>query len=201
LLRAVDHLAVCLAAGDLPGTVDHYQKVFGLAPVFQERVTVGRQAMNSTVVQSPDGAITVTLLEPDARLDPGQIDGFLARHGGAGVQHVAFLTDDIVGAVQALGAGGTRFLATPSSYYDAVADRLGPTTADLEQLRRHDVLIDRDPWGEILQVFTDSMHVRRTYFTEIIERRGAKSFGSGNVKALYEAVRRHHAPAAPTARS
>ncbi|MEU7055841.1 4-hydroxyphenylpyruvate dioxygenase [Streptomyces sp. NPDC046197] len=199
LLHLVDHIAVCVPPGELDATVDHYCKAFGFSQIFEEYIEVGVQAMNSKVVQSPSGGVTFTLLEPDTTHQPGQIDDFLSRHGGAGVQHLAFLTDDIFTAVGRLRERGTRFLSTPGSYYDAAAERIGDTDVDIARLRGHDVLIDRDHWGEILQIFTQSMHVRRTYFMEVIERRGARSFGSGNIRALYEAVERDSAQSARAA--
>ncbi|MCM2417819.1 4-hydroxyphenylpyruvate dioxygenase [Streptomyces sp. RKAG293] len=196
LFELIDHVAVCVAAGELDRTVAHYEKAFGFAQVFEEYIEVGEQAMNSKVVQSPSGGVTFTILEPDTTRRPGQIDDFIGRHGGAGVQHLAFLAPDIFTAVDRLQQRGARFLATPDGYYDGVAGRIGATTVDAAELRRTNVLIDRDHWGEILQIFTQSMHVRRTYFMEVIERRGARSFGSGNIRALYEAVERDGSSAA-----
>lgn len=188
LLSAIDHVAVCLPSGDLSSTVDFYERVFDFRMIFEENIEVGDQAMNSKVVQSLSGGVTFTLIEPDAARQPGQLDRFIARHGGPGVQHLAFLCDDIVGAVTTLTDRGVQFLDTAENYYRALADRIGDTTVDIGDLRRTNVLVDRDHWGEVFQIFTRSMHVRDTYFTEIIDRRGAKTFGSGNIKALYAAV-------------
>jgi 4-hydroxymandelate synthase len=146
--------------------------------------------MDSVVVQSPSQQVTFTLIEPDRDRQPGQIDDFLSWHAGAGVQHIAFATDDIVAAVGRLADHGVRFLGTPDTYYDALEARVGHLDAPLEELRRLGVLVDRDHWGQLLQIFTESMHVRRTLFLEIIERRGALTFGSGNIKALYAAKQR-----------
>ncbi|NUT53439.1 MAG: 4-hydroxyphenylpyruvate dioxygenase [Saccharothrix sp.] len=189
LLRAIDHLAICVPAGGLGPTARYYVDVFGFTQVFEEYVEVGGQGMDSKVVQSPSGHVTFTLIEPDPRRQPGQIDNFLTWHAGAGVQHVAFGTDDIVKAVSTFGDKGVRFLGTPSTYYDALEERVGHLDAPLDELRELGVLVDRDHWGQLLQIFTESMHVRRTLFLEIIERRGALTFGSGNIKALYEAKR------------
>ncbi|QQQ79509.1 4-hydroxyphenylpyruvate dioxygenase [Saccharothrix sp. 6-C] len=187
LLRAIDHLAICVPAGGLASTARYYVDVFGFEQIFEEYVEVGGQGMDSRVVQSPSGHVTFTLIEPDPERQPGQIDNFLTWHAGAGVQHVAFGTDDIVKAVGTLGDKGVRFLGTPGSYYDTLEERVGHLDAPLDELRRLGVLVDRDHWGQLLQIFTESMHVRRTLFLEIIERRGALTFGSGNIKALYEA--------------
>lgn len=190
LLAEIDHLAVCVQPGQLDATVRQYREVFGFGEIFTERIEVDGQAMNSTVVQSPSERVTLVLLEPDTTRRPGQIDAFLDQHVGAGVQHVGLRTDDIVTAVETLGRRGVRFAGTPGSYYDALEDRVGPVNAPLDRLRDLGVLVDRDHGGQLFQIFTESMHVRRTLFLELIERRGARTFGSGNIKALYEAKER-----------
>ena len=190
LLRSIDHIAICVPAGGLAPTVRRYADVFGFTQVFTEYIEVGGQGMDSVVVQSPSQQVTFTLIEPDRDRQPGQIDDFLSWHAGAGVQHIAFATDDIVAAVGSLADHGVRFLGTPDTYYDALEARVGHLDAPLEELRRLGVLVDRDHWGQLLQIFTESMHVRRTLFLEIIERRGALTFGSGNIKALYAAKQR-----------
>jgi 4-hydroxymandelate synthase len=192
-LSTVDHIAVCVPAGELDDTVHRYQETFGFSQMFEERIIVGSQAMDSKVVQSRSGALTLTIIEPDTTRAPGQIDEFISSHGGAGVQHVAFLADDITVAVRAIAGRGIRFLHTPSSYYDALPTRLGPLAVPLETLRELSILADRDSWGLMLQIFTESLHPRRTFFYEVIDRRGARTFGSGNIKALYEAVERQRA--------
>ncbi|MEU6539696.1 4-hydroxyphenylpyruvate dioxygenase [Streptomyces sp. NPDC047000] len=193
-LTLVDHIAVCLPAGELDATVGHYTEVFGFRQIFEELIEVGAQAMDSKVVQSPGGEITFTLIQPVPGRQPGQIDDFLARHGGAGVQHLALLTHDIVGTVTALQDRGVRFLSTPAAYYRGLRERMGRTEVAVDAIEETNVLVDRDHWGELFQIFTQSEHVRRTYFTEIIDRHGARTFGSGNIKALYEAVEREKTP-------
>ena len=193
LLQTVDHIAVCVPAGELVPTVRRYQTVFGFSETFEERILVGSQAMDSKVVQNPRGTVTLTLLEPDTTRDPGQIDEFIEAHGGAGVQHVAFLTEDITTAVPAISGRGVPFLSTPPSYYDVLTERLGELDVPVAVLRELSVLADRDRWGLLLQIFSRSQHPRRTLFYELIERRGARSFGSNNIKALYEALERQHA--------
>ncbi|TDD95355.1 VOC family protein [Actinomadura rubrisoli] len=190
LFRELDHVAVCLPAGTLHEAVHFYGQVFDFPEIFSEYVEVGRQAMASKVVQSRSANATFTLIEPDTNREPGQIDAFLRAHRGAGVQHLAFRTDDIAAAVRTLTDRGVRFLETPPAYYDRLDARLGTTDLDSELLRRHNILADRDHSGELFQIFSKSMHVRGTFFTEVIERRGARTFGSSNIKALYEAVER-----------
>jgi 4-hydroxymandelate synthase len=197
----VDHLAVCLPAGELQATVDRYRDVFGCRQTFEERIVVGDQAMDSKVVQSGTGRVTLTLIEPDRTRAPGQIDEFVRSHEGAGVQHVALLTGDIAAAVTECGARGVRFLSTPASYYEELPARLGSVGVPIETLQQLSILADRDYSGVMLQIFTESRHPRRTLFWELIDRRGARTFGSNNIKALYEAVERDRMRSNDAARS
>jgi 4-hydroxymandelate synthase len=190
LLRIIDHTAVCVPAGELDSTVAFHEKVFGFSVIFQEYIEVGEQGMNSKVVQSPSGGVTFTILEPDISRRAGQIDDFLAWHDGAGVQHVAFLTKDIVHAVRTISGRGVEFALTPSSYYDMLAARLGATDINVEALRPLGILVDRDHWGQMYQIFAKSTHIRRTYFLELIDRHGARTFGTSNIPALYAAKER-----------
>ncbi|MEU9125514.1 4-hydroxyphenylpyruvate dioxygenase [Streptomyces sp. NPDC048506] len=187
-LHEVDHLAVCLEPGRLGPTVEYYVRALGFAAVFTERIVVGAQAMDSIVVQNPAGTVTLTLIEPDTTREPGQIDRFLRAHGGAGVQHLAFSSDDIVRSVRLLASRGVAFLDTPSTYYDLIPGRLTLARHSVEELRDLGILADADQDGQLLQIFTRSAHPRGTLFFEVIERLGARTFGSGNIKALYEAV-------------
>jgi 4-hydroxymandelate synthase len=153
--------------------------------------------MDSIVVQSPDREVTFTLIEPDPNRRPGQIDDFLSWHAGAGVQHIAFKTSDIIRSIRTFSERGVGFLSTPSSYYDTLSERLTPVDVPIEALRKHAVLVDEDHWGQMYQIFTQSMHIRRTLFLELIERHGALTFGTKNIKALYEAKERELAAGSP----
>ncbi|WP_344639877.1 4-hydroxyphenylpyruvate dioxygenase [Kitasatospora cystarginea] len=187
-LSTIDHFAVCLEAGQLIPTVEFYRTVLDFEMVFTERIVVGGQAMDSMVVQSRSGEVTLTLIEPDPSREPGQIDQFIKSHGGAGIQHIAFATDDIVREVGRLGASGIGFLNTPGAYYDLVPERLELLRHSVDELRALGILVDQDQDGQLLQIFTRSVHPRGTLFFEVIERLGARTFGSGNIKALYTAV-------------
>jgi 4-hydroxymandelate synthase len=189
-LQEVDHFAVCVPASALNDTVCYYQRVFGFSAVFDERIEIGSQAMDSKVVQDPGGTVTLTVIAPDPTRQSGQIDDFLGAHGGAGVQHIAFRTADIADAVSTLTDRGVRFLSTPASYYDGIARRLGTVGVPLDRLRAGSILVDRDHYGEMFQIFTEPVCVRRTLFFELIERQGALTFGTNNIKALYEAKER-----------
>ncbi|MEV6924381.1 4-hydroxyphenylpyruvate dioxygenase [Dactylosporangium sp. NPDC051485] len=190
LLHTIDHAAVCLPAGELEATVAFYRQAFGFDMIFEEYIEVGEQGMHSQVVQSPSGGVTFTLIQPDISRRAGQIDDFLAWHEGAGVQHMAFSTHDIVAAVRTLGARGVEFAQTPSSYYDMLGARLGEVDVPVEDLRPIGILVDRDHWGQMYQIFAKSTHIRRTYFSELIDRHGARTFGTSNIPALYAAKER-----------
>ncbi|WP_034091775.1 4-hydroxyphenylpyruvate dioxygenase [Streptacidiphilus albus] len=195
LLEALDHAAICVPAGQLAEAVRFCEAALGLHRIFSEYIEVGEQAMDSCVVQSASGDVTFTLIEPDTSRRPGQIDTFLADHDGAGVQHLAFRTGDIATAVRSAGSHGIEFLSTPGAYYDGLAERLGGTAIPVETLRELDVLVDQDHGGQLFQIFARSTHPRRTFFLELIERQGAGTFGTANIKALYEAVERRRAAA------
>ncbi len=193
LFTVIDHVAACLPAGHLNATVAFYHSVFGLDQIYDERIEVGGQAMLSKVVQDQAGTITFTLIEPDLSRDPGQIDEFLQAHGGAGVQHLALRTNDIAGAVRMLSGRGVEFLTAPPDYFASLPRRLGSLAIPVAQLQELSILADRDRWGQMFQIFSRSIHERRTFFIELIERRGALTFGSRNIKALYEALEEQRA--------
>jgi 4-hydroxymandelate synthase len=195
LLEAVDHAAICVPAGEMAPLVRFCEAALGFHQIFGEYIEVGAQGMDSSVVQSASGEVTFTLLEPDTRRQPGQIDTFLDSHQGPGVQHLAFRTADIAHAVRTLRARGVEFLTTPGAYYDSLLQRLGSTAIPVETLRDLDVLVDQDHGGQLFQIFTRSVHSRRTFFLELIERQGAGTFGTSNIRALYEAVERQSAAA------
>ncbi|ATL32455.1 4-hydroxyphenylpyruvate dioxygenase [Streptomyces formicae] len=184
----LDHIAVCLNAGDLEPMVDYYCDTLGFRSIFEEHIVVGTQAMDSTAVQGASGTVTLTLIEPDTSAASGQVDDFLKSHQGAGVQHLAFSARDAVDSVRALSDRGVTFLRTPSSYYDRLGRRVDLSEGRLEDLRATNVLAAEDHDGQLFQIFTASAHARGTLFFEIIERQGSATFGSANIKALYEAV-------------
>jgi 4-hydroxymandelate synthase len=190
MFEAVDHVAVCVPYGTLEPVVAFCESALGLRRIFGELIEVGEQAMDSLVVQSETGTVTFTFLEPCPDREPGQIDAFLEAHGGPGVQHLALRTDDIAGAVRALGERDVEFLTTPGAYYEALGERIGDTGIPLPVLRELDILVDQDHGGQLFQIFSRSVHPRRTFFFELIERRGAGSFGTANIKALYAAIER-----------
>ncbi|MGW1200292.1 4-hydroxyphenylpyruvate dioxygenase [Streptomyces sp. NPDC002536] len=193
LLHSVDHLALCLRPDSLDRSVSFYERALGLQHTYDETIVVGGQTMNSKVVQNDNRRITFTMVEPRTDGPRGQLHDFLDNFGGPGVQHIAFGTDVIADAVRALAARGVDFLSTPSAYYSALADRGIDVGMETETLRELSLLVDRDDWGHLIQIFTRSPYARRTLFFELIQRVEARTFGSGNIKALYEAVERERA--------
>jgi 4-hydroxymandelate synthase len=189
-IGGLDHVAVCLAAGTLDECADMYEDVFGLLRYSSEYTELGDQAMDSIVVRSGSYGVTFTLLAQDPAKMTGQIDAFLDRNSGPGVQHLAFEVDDIVTAVHEFQGAGIEFLSTPGTYYDMLLERLPEMRPEISDLRVAHVLADRDEWGHLLQIFSRSPYERNTLFFELIQRRGARGFGGANIRALYEAVER-----------
>jgi 4-hydroxymandelate synthase len=189
-IRLLDHVAICLEAGSLEQHADFYADAFGLGRYSSEFVDVGGSSMDSIVVRSGSGDVTFTLVAPGSATGSGQLNAFLHRNGGPGVQHLALLVDDIVAAVSEATERGVAFLQTPGSYYEALAERFPEGSTMISGLRASNVLADRDEWGYLLQLFTRSPYPRNTLFYEFIQRRGARGFGSANIRALYEAVER-----------
>ena len=187
-LGEVDHFAVCVEYGQIDATVEFYQNVLDFDLIFVEHLEIGNQAMTTKVVQSRSGSVTFTLIEPDLRRERGHIQEFLDDHDGAGVQHIAFTTDNIVEAVEAVGDNGVEFLTTPDMYYRLLPERVELARYSVDELQEFNVLVDEDHDGQLYQIFTKSVHPRNTIFMELIERLGASTFGSGNIASLYEAV-------------
>lgn len=199
LFHSVDHIALCLRPGSLTTMVDFYQRVLGLRRTYDEYIVVGGQAMDSRVVQDESGRVTFTMVEPAPDSEQGQLNDFLDGFHGPGVQHVAYGTDDIVKAVGTLRGLGVEFLNTPASYYSSLPERNIELDIDPRCLEELGLLVDRDEWGHLVQVFTRSPYARRTVFFELIQRMDARTFGSGNIKALYESVERERRKASEAA--
>ncbi|MFH9425745.1 4-hydroxyphenylpyruvate dioxygenase [Streptomyces sp. NPDC017529] len=199
-LATLDHVAVCVPPGRIRAATEFYRDVLGFGLIFTERLAVGSQGMTTEVVQSPSREVTFTLIEPDASLPRSHVDAFIEDHRGAGVQHLAFSTDDIVRTVGVIAARGIRFMGTPDSYYDGLSSRLTLARHSEAELRRHRILVDQDHEGQLFQIFARSVHPRKTLFLEVIERLGARGFGSGNIKALYRAAEAERAGTSGVAR-
>ncbi|MFG2910231.1 4-hydroxyphenylpyruvate dioxygenase [Kitasatospora sp. NPDC048286] len=187
-LTVLDHVAVSVRTGELAASTAYYERVFGYHAVYEELMVQGKEAMDSKAVRSPTGDITFTVLAPSPAHEAGHIGDFLERHGTGGVHHLAFATEDIVETVARLDKRGTVFLSTPEAYYDALAVRVDLDRHSVGELRAFGILADEDHTGQLFQIFTRTVHPKRTLFYEIIERIGADTFGGGNVRALYDAV-------------
>jgi 4-hydroxyphenylpyruvate dioxygenase len=192
-LLAVDHIVGNVELGAMEEWVKYYEDVFGMTEMTHftdEDISTEYSALMSKVVTSGNGRIKFPINEPAEGKRRSQIDEYLEFYGGPGAQHIAVATRDIVKTVEELSARGVEFLRTPDSYYDEVPARVGEIDEDLADLRRLGILVDRDDEGYLLQIFTKPVGDRPTIFFEVIERHGARGFGDGNFKALFEAIER-----------
>jgi len=193
-LVSVDHVAVALDEGSLDRMVEFYTEVLGFHQSHAEMVWTERSAMNSKVVEDPTGSIKFPMQEPARAKGKSQIEEYLDFHRGAGTQHVAYATDDIVGTMRAVRRHGIQFLRVPGTYYEALEARVGRLAPwAFKAISELGILVDSDDDGTLLQTFTEPLEGRPTFFVELIERRGARGFGAGNIKALFEAVEREQA--------
>ncbi len=196
LLAGIDHVVANVELGAMDRWVKFYEDVFGMTELIHfsdEAISTEYSALMSKVVTNGDGRVKFPINEPAEGARKSQIDEYLEFYGGPGVQHIAVSTTDIVRTVEALTARGVSFLRTPESYYEGVPARVGEIDQSLEDLRRLGILVDRDDEGYLLQIFTKPLGDRPTIFLEIIERHGARGFGEGNFKALFEAIEREQA--------
>lgn len=176
--------------------VSYYEKVMGFKQLihFDDKdISTEYSALMSKVMQNGTGRIKFPINEPAEGRRKSQIKEFLEYYHGAGVQHVALLTEDIIATVQALKDNGVEFLDTPNAYYDDLTNRVGKIDESIEDLRRLRILVDRDDEGYLLQIFTKPLVDRPTLFFEIIQRKGSRGFGNGNFKALFESIEREQA--------
>jgi 4-hydroxyphenylpyruvate dioxygenase len=195
-LRAIDHCVGNVGWNEMDTWADFYGKTFGFSQLvsFDDGdISTEYTALRSKVMSDADRRVKFPINEPATGLKKSQIEEYLDFYGGAGVQHVAIATDDILAAVRALRANGVQFLETPGSYYDALEARVGHIDEALESLRELNVLVDRDDLGYMLQIFTKPLQDRPTLFFEIIQRRGSLSFGKGNFKALFVSIEEEQA--------
>jgi len=195
-LKYIDHCVGNVELGKMNTWVDFYEKVMGfsLLVTFDDKdISTEYSALMSKVVSNGNGYIKFPINEPASGKKKSQIEEYLDFYNGAGVQHIAIATDDIIHTVGELRRRGVEFLHVPEVYYEDVLDRVGKIDESLEELRKLNILIDRDEEGYLLQIFTKPIQDRPTLFFEIIERNGAKSFGKGNFKALFESIEREQA--------
>jgi 4-hydroxyphenylpyruvate dioxygenase len=192
-IREIDHLAVNVEPHRLDNWIDYYNHVLGFHQSHQEDILTEESSMNSKVVENSNGQIKFPIIEPNSSRRKSQIEEFLSFYHGPGVQHIALSCDDIVKTVRQLRENGIEFLSTPGSYYDLLEERIGKIEEDVDALRELSILVDRDKWGYLMQIFTKPLQSRPTVFLELIQRKMARGFGGGNIKALYQAVEREQA--------
>ncbi|MEU3097293.1 4-hydroxyphenylpyruvate dioxygenase [Streptomyces sp. NPDC006967] len=191
--QAIDHCVGNVELGRMNEWVEFYNKVMGFTNMKEfvgDDIATEYSALMSKVVADGTLKVKFPINEPAIAKKKSQIDEYLEFYGGAGVQHIALNTNDIVQTVRQMRAAGVRFLDTPDSYYDTLGEWAGETRVPVDTLRELKILVDRDEDGYLLQIFTKPVQDRPTVFFELIERHGSMGFGKGNFKALFEAIER-----------
>jgi len=192
-LKFIDHMVGNVDWDEMNTWCEFYAKVMGFAQIisFDDKdISTDYTALMSKVMSNGNGRIKFPINEPAEGKKKSQIEEYIDFYNGPGVQHIAVATDDIVKTVSVMRDRGVEFLYVPESYYDDLLERVGDIDEDVEVLKKHGILIDRDDEGYLLQLFTKPVVDRPTMFFEIIQRKGAQSFGKGNFKALFEAIER-----------
>jgi 4-hydroxyphenylpyruvate dioxygenase len=192
-LQYVDHCVGNVELGRMDEWVRFYEDVMGfkLLVTFDDRdISTEYSALMSKVVSNGNGYIKFPINEPAEGKRKSQIDEYLEYYNGAGVQHIAVATNNILHTVGELRARGVQFLEVPDTYYETLLERVGAIDEGIQSLKTLNILVDRDEEGYLLQIFTKPVEDRPTLFFEIIQRKGATSFGKGNFKALFEAIER-----------
>lgn len=192
-LQYIDHCVGNVELGQMNEWVQFYEDVLGfkLLITFDDSdISTEYTALMSKVVSNGNGYVKFPINEPADGKRKSQIEEYIEFYRGAGVQHIAVATNDILETVSELRRRGVEFLYVPETYYEDLLDRVGKIDEDIEPLRANNILVDRDDEGYLLQIFTRPVQDRPTVFFEIIQRKGAKSFGKGNFKALFEAIER-----------
>lgn len=190
-LRYIDHMVGNVGWGEMNKWAQFYNKVMGFANLitFDDKdISTQYTALMSKVMTNGNGRIKFPINEPAEGLKKSQIEEYIDFYGGAGCQHIAVATNNIIETVSAMRQRGVEFLFVPGSYYDTVLDRVGKIDEDLMALKELGIMVDRDDEGYLLQIFTKPVEDRPTLFLEIIQRKGAQSFGKGNFKALFESI-------------
>jgi 4-hydroxyphenylpyruvate dioxygenase len=192
-LKYVDHCVGNVGWGEMNTWVKFYEEVLGFRVIISfddQDISTEYSALMSKVVANGNEFVKFPINEPAEGKKKSQIEEYLDYYHGPGVQHIAVATDNILETVGELRKRGIEFLQVPDTYYDDLLARVGHIEEDFEEVRRLNILIDRDDQGYLLQLFTKPVEDRPTLFYEIIQRRGARAFGKGNFKALFEAIER-----------
>jgi 4-hydroxyphenylpyruvate dioxygenase len=190
-LKYIDHMVGNVELGAMNRWSNFYADVMGFANLvtFDDKdISTEYTALMSKVMTNGNGRIKFPINEPAKGLKKSQVEEYLDFYHGPGCQHIAVATDDIVFTISEMRKRGVEFLYVPGSYYDTVKDRVGIIEEDMEELKRWGIMVDRDEEGYLLQIFTKPVEDRPTLFFEIIQRKGAKSFGKGNFQALFESI-------------
>jgi 4-hydroxyphenylpyruvate dioxygenase len=190
-LLYVDHIVGNVGWGEMDSVAKFYREVMGFDQLisFDDKdISTEYTALMSKVMANDNLRIKFPINEPAKGKMKSQIEEFLDFYKGPGPQHVAIATNDIIKTISALRNRGVDFLHVPDTYYDNIPERVGEIDEDLEVLKKHKILVDRDEDGYLLQLFSKPVEDRPTFFFEIIQRKGAKSFGKGNFKALFESI-------------
>ena|ERR1022692_3205373 len=192
----VDHCVANVDWNQMERWVNFYEEVMGFRNILSfddHDISTEYSALMSKVMSNGNGYVKFPINEPAEGKKKSQVEEYLDFYNGEGVQHIAMATGNIVDTVTELQNRGVEFLKVPSSYYDDLLSRVGHIDEDLAPLKNLGILVDRDDEGYLLQIFTKPVEDRPTLFFEIIQRKGAKSFGKGNFKALFEAIEREQA--------
>jgi 4-hydroxyphenylpyruvate dioxygenase len=190
-LKFIDHMVGNVGWNQMNPTVEWYEKVMGFVNFLtfdDKQITTEYSALMSKVMSNGNGRIKFPINEPATGKKKSQIEEYIDFYKGAGCQHIAIATDDIIFSVAEMRKRGVEFLHVPGEYYDTVSDRVGIIEEDMKILKKLGIMVDRDEEGYLLQIFTKPVEDRPTLFFEIIQRKGAQSFGKGNFKALFESI-------------
>jgi 4-hydroxyphenylpyruvate dioxygenase len=192
-LKSIDHVVGNVELGKMQEWVEFYERIMGFTELrhfSDEEISTDYSALMSKVVWDGEGKIKLPINEPAEGKRKSQIEEYLEYYGSPGVQHIAMASEDIVATVEAMSAAGIEFLRVPGVYYEDARRRVPEIASQIDALARNGILVDKDEDGYLLQIFTKPVQDRPTVFYEVIERHGAKGFGAGNFKALFEAIER-----------
>ncbi len=195
-LQSIDHVVGNVELGKMNEWVQFYERIMGFTELrhfSDEEISTEYSALMSKVVWDGKGKIKLPINEPAEGKRKSQIEEYLEYYGSPGVQHIAMNSEDIVATVEAMRGNGIQFITVPENYYDDAKQRVPEIADQVEALQRNGILVDKDEDGYLLQIFSKNVQDRPTVFYEVIERHGAKGFGAGNFKALFEAIEREQA--------
>jgi 4-hydroxyphenylpyruvate dioxygenase len=195
-IRSIDHIVGNVELGKMNEWVEFYERIMGFTELrhfSDEEISTEYSALMSKVVWDGEGKIKFPINEPAEGKNKSQIEEYLEYYGSPGVQHIAMTTEDIVATVEGMRDAGIEFLRVPGTYYEDVKERVPEIAGKIDALQSNGILADKDEDGYLLQIFSKPVQDRPTVFFEVIERHGAKGFGAGNFKALFEAIEREQA--------